>query len=318
MLECIGPGKVRAVRKSFSVDSARPIIGSVVSPVVDEVHRWLFPPMCPLCYRPTNPHALWCDRCRRELEPCRLHPSRMCRRCGLPTGETIRPPASAIFNSASSDPVLLDRVSLNRVSSGVAPVDPCCDQCRGRKTVGPIDRFLSVYAYHEVVADAVVAAKFSSRAALIRSLAAELGERIGLEPAPPPDVVTWVPSHPFRRVARGGCTPELLARWAMPIAVQSPVVDLLRVTRRLRKQAWLDDDHRMRNMRGAFAVRRRWGKPVWGRGNGLGDRGIHGKSILVIDDVITSGATMTAVAEILKRAGAASVWAASVARTIRR
>ena len=84
----------------------------------------------------------------------------------------------------------------------------------------------------------------------------------------------------------------------------------LRVTKIVRRvkatapQAGLSNSKRRLNMQGAFAVRK--------------GADIKGLRILLIDDVLTTGATASACAKVLKRAGAKHVAVAAVARTDRR
>ena len=70
-----------------------------------------------------------------------------------------------------------------------------------------------------------------------------------------------------------------------------------------RRQAGLDEDARRANVKGTFAVRRP------GR--------VRGRTVLVVDDVMTTGATLSECARALKASGAARVWCLAVARSIR-
>lgn len=66
-------------------------------------------------------------------------------------------------------------------------------------------------------------------------------------------------------------------------------------------QAGMDMKTRTRNLRGAFKS-----QPSW-----------QGKHVMVVDDVMTTGASMHAVAKVLKQAGAAKVTALVLARTLK-
>lgn len=81
--------------------------------------------------------------------------------------------------------------------------------------------------------------------------------------------------------------------------------DLLATTRRIKKQAWLGEHERIENVRGAFRVK----KSIWSAASG-----IVGKHVLLVDDVMTTGATASEIARTLKQAGACRVTVAVVAR----
>lgn len=69
------------------------------------------------------------------------------------------------------------------------------------------------------------------------------------------------------------------------------------------RQAGLDEKRRRENVKGTFTVRR----PEW----------IRGRTVLIVDDVMTTGATFSECARVLKAAGARTVWCLSLARSIR-
>jgi ComF family protein len=121
------------------------------------------------------------------------------------------------------------------------------------------------------------------------------------------DAVTPAPLHWFRRWQRGFNQADLLAR---DIARRTgiPLVRALRRIRPTSAQAGLSNTRRRRNVAGAFACRR---GAAW-------VRGIEGKRILLVDDVMTTGSTAAACALALKRAGASRVALLTVARVDRR
>jgi ComF family protein len=111
------------------------------------------------------------------------------------------------------------------------------------------------------------------------------------------DAVVPVPLHRSRLRRRGFNQAELLAR-GVARKVNAPVSDTLQVVRRTRDQVDLSASERRENVAGAFSSRGR----VRGR-------------ILLIDDVFTTGATMSSCAETLLRVGAGEVHALSLCRT---
>ncbi|HWB98813.1 MAG TPA: ComF family protein [Bryobacteraceae bacterium] len=117
------------------------------------------------------------------------------------------------------------------------------------------------------------------------------------------DVVAPVPLHWRRRWRRGFNQSELLAReiarrWSVPVE------NLARRSRATLTQAGLSNAARRENVSRAFAVPR--------------PRGVEGRRILLVDDVMTTGATASACALALKRAGARSVNLLTLARVDRR
>jgi ComF family protein len=117
------------------------------------------------------------------------------------------------------------------------------------------------------------------------------------------DGVVAMPLHWWRRWRRGFNQAELLGR-EVARRLGLPVLRAVRRTRLTRTQTGLTSAGRRRNVAGAFRVC---------------DRGaITGKRILLVDDVLTTGATVNACAAALKSAGAKHVAVLTLARADRR
>ena len=114
------------------------------------------------------------------------------------------------------------------------------------------------------------------------------------------DAVTPVPLHWRRRWQRGFNQSELLAR-AIARRRGIPLIRALRRGAATQAQAGLSNAQRRENVAAAFRSRRR----------------VAGLRILLIDDVMTTGATAGACARALKKAGAKSVSLAALARVDR-
>jgi ComF family protein len=117
-------------------------------------------------------------------------------------------------------------------------------------------------------------------------------------PGPAPDALVPVPLHPARIRARGFAPAAVLAR-ALARALGAPAAPALRRVRDTPSQTGLDRPGRRRNVAGAFA-------PA---------RPLPGATIWLVDDVVTTGATLGEAARVLRAAGAGRVAAVCVART---
>ena len=112
------------------------------------------------------------------------------------------------------------------------------------------------------------------------------------------DLVTPVPLHRSRLAKRGFNQAELMAK-SVAQRISAPVLDKLKLVRRTRDQIELSADARRENVSGALVSR----GPVAGR-------------VLLVDDVFTTGATLSECARVLRRAGAEEVQALTLCRTV--
>jgi competence protein ComFC len=183
---------------------------------------------------------------------------------------------------------------------------PWCDRC-GRPweeplrscadcPPPPIDGARSPFLYDGPLARAVRGMKFSGWHGLGPHLAGAMAEVV--DDLLPADAVTWVPLSRRRRARRGFDQAEVIAR---PVGqrLRLPVMPLLRRVRHTGAQARRSGVDRRRALRGAFTAI---------------DAPPH--SVLLVDDVLTTGATAAACAETLKRAGAGVVRLLTAARSV--
>jgi len=122
------------------------------------------------------------------------------------------------------------------------------------------------------------------------------------------DVLVPVPVHADRARRRGYDQAELIAR-AAGIALSLPCAPILERARATIAQFDLDRSERATNVAGAFRL-----KPRPGLVRGHGDAPPRGSWVVLVDDVVTTGATLAACAEPLLAAGAVGVSAVTVAR----
>lgn len=144
----------------------------------------------------------------------------------------------------------------------------------------------------------VQALKYRARLALASFFARSLASR----PLPGADLLIPMPLHPDRLAQRGFNQAVEIARG---LAKRTGLAVRLRGARRVKHtapQAELPYEERARNVRGAFAC----------------DLDLAGKCVAVVDDVMTTGATLNELARVLKRAGAARVENLVIARSVRR
>jgi ComF family protein len=174
---------------------------------------------------------------------------------------------------------------------------PCAATVRADEPARSSDP-LAAFVYGGAIATAITRFKYERRPDLARPIAHLLMRATSTLAADPPDVVLPVPLHPTRLADRGFNQATLLAR---PVASQllARFVPLaLARTRDTPHQAHLDRAARAENVAGAFRVR----------------RDVRDLRVLLVDDVVTTGATLRACADVLRRAGARDVRAAVVAR----
>lgn len=136
-------------------------------------------------------------------------------------------------------------------------------------------------------------------------LAQPLGEFLALGLADPRleaggfDGLVPVPLHPVREREREFNQAEVLARGLSDHA-GIPVLKALERVRYTVTQTHFDRGRRMQNLRNAFRLRQ--------------NADVHGKDLLLVDDVLTTGSTLDECARMLLEAGAQSVRALTVAR----
>ncbi len=221
-----------------------------------------------------------CILCRRWLPP-EERPEQICARC-RPRISLTRPP----FCRRCSRPL-------------PAAGTPLCRPCRERPNA--CDRIRAACPYTGETRRIVHLFKYHGRTVLRRLMARRMMEYAGLYgPAPAEiDLLVPVPLHARRLRRRGYNQAALLAeelgrRWGVPVLSKA-----MRRSRSTRPQSRLGRKDRWTNIQGAFRIKI--------------SRGLSGKSVCLIDDLVTTGATLSEAAGVLKRAGAREVQAFTLA-----
>ncbi len=179
------------------------------------------------------------------------------------------------------------------------PAGSPCLACQRRPP--PFTSSRAAWLYGGALASAIQRLKYGRHAHLAPGLARLLGPC--LEEHPPVDIIVPVPLHPARLRQRGYNQAALLLRHAAPALPGRPAWGVLHKIRPAPRQAALDRQARLRNLRGAFQV-----SP---------SSRVRGARVLLMDDVMTTGATAAACSAVLLDAGAASVRVLTLARSVR-
>lgn len=238
---------------------------AVLSSATQAVIQTIFPPVCVVCGHPPAGGAYLCTDCEIDLDLLRAQPA--CPRCGRSPGPFLS-------------------------------LEGHCSACNSRQS--RFNGTARVAPYVEPMVTLVQQFKFHRREYLDRYLATLMATC--LEQAAWRDEIEAlvpVPSHWTRRF-RGGF--YLVGALASQVARRAnlPCLPVVRRIKFERHQIGLSLPERVRNVAGAFGIR---------RGAELEDA-----CVCVIDDVMTSGATLDEVAKVLKNAGAKKVYNLTLAR----
>ncbi len=264
-----------------SIPKAKPLAPRIVGDAVKSLLAALFPSDCRICQASlfSVSRVPVCSSCIESVQPIVLP---RCNVCGNLLAAT-----DAAFG------------------------DACCPECASE---GPaFERAVNYGAYTGVLRQLIHLLKYER----VRPVANVLGRftaeaclQLEGDIDVPELLMIPVPAHKLRMRSRGFNQAELIARAAQRGIEQATgrrlsldVTSLLRV-RFYESQVALNAEQRRQQIRGAFKVTSR-------------DR-IKGREILLIDDVLTTGATAAECARELRHAGASRVWVATPARALGR
>lgn len=177
--------------------------------------------------------------------------------------------------------------------------DHLCESCL--RDTPPFSRVVALGIYEETLRTAVQRFKYEGAIVLDRPLAELLAAVLESDGAPRPDLLIPVPLHYSRLRERTYNQALLLARvlgrrWRLPVPPR-----LLVRSRPTPQQQGLKAEVRRQNLKGAFAMNRK----------------LNGERVLLIDDVVTTGATVRECSRVLLEGGAGEVVVAVLARARR-
>ena len=178
---------------------------------------------------------------------------------------------------------------------GILDVCPKCLQQPPR----PWSQAFTLFSMEGNARLAVMMLKYRGHPEFARSLGRLLGDKLKRELPCPVDMIVPVPLHWTRFVQRGFNQADLICQ-GISAELGVPVERALRRVRRTRQQARLNRKERILNLEGAFSA--------------MGSTKCGKRAILVVDDVLTTGATLASAASVLLDAGASKVFAVSAAR----
>jgi predicted amidophosphoribosyltransferase len=177
-----------------------------------------------------------------------------------------------------------------------------CSLCRGMKL--HFEFSVCVGNYTGVMQDLIVRLKGTFDEVLALQFGRLLGQRIAMNPLPLEcDMIVTTPTHWWNRFRRPSFLVGVIAE-GVAGQVGLPIEgNALHCIKRTKKQGLLSTPQRFENVAKAFGV--------------SNPKVVAGKSVLLIDDVVTSGATANQIAKVLKRAGARRVVIGALARGVR-
>lgn len=224
--------------------------------------------------------------------------------CAFCRGELVPRPGHPLLCQACTDRFWQQRSACPRCATPLPAywnISEFCPHCQRRNY--RFERAEALGDYGAELQQAVLWMKRLAFEPLTWAVGGLLGRHVAVHLDPwAPDWIVPIPMHFWRRVARGVQPSHVLAGQVARV-VQRPLLEqLLSCRRKSHKQGTLTVAERFKNIRGAFSV---------STGYDITD-----KRILLIDDIMTTGATASEAARVLRKAGAGAVAVAVVARGV--
>lgn len=188
-----------------------------------------------------------------------------------------------------------------RPFEGVTPDETgtYCGECRINPP--PFERTVYSLYYNDTVRDLIHHFKFKGRDNIAKTFAGVMSAKLYKEmDISKIDLIIPLPLHVWRLYGRGYNQSYLLAREIGSAFSKEVITDVLVKTKNTRPQSSLSGRERRNNLKNAFAVR--------------GKEKVAGKNILLVDDIMTTGTTLTEASKVLKKAKVKSVACAVAVR----
>ena len=162
-----------------------------------------------------------------------------------------------------------------------------------------VARWTAVWYYKDTVRRSILRYKFYNQRSYARAYGRAVAMKLLGEDMAQADVLTWVPTAALRRLRRGYDQVALLARAVGSELNQSAVCTLKKIRNTPPQSRLRDAAARRANVLGAYRV--------------IDPACVAGKRVLLLDDIVTSGATVSECARELLTAGAKEVICAAIA-----
>ena len=182
-----------------------------------------------------------------------------------------------------------------------------CDRCRlnapaygkHKTKLQFLDSFAAVWYYEESVRTSLLRYKFGGARSYAPAYGRLLAMRIRQDLSEEFDLLTWIPVSSLRKLRRGYDQVELIAKAVGKELDITPVPALKKIRHNRPQSGIRNEEARRANVLGAYRV--------------MDPAAVAGKRILLLDDILTTGATASEAARVLKTFGAREVHCAAVA-----
>ncbi|MDR3253704.1 MAG: ComF family protein [Endomicrobium sp.] len=176
-----------------------------------------------------------------------------------------------------------------------------CYICRKYPKEYSFDKMRSVYLYKDSLRNLILKFKYSNRIFLAKNFGQVMYETMQIYNFySNADFIIPVPLNIIRKIKRGYNQAELLAN-EISSASNIPVLNNVLLRKKITKpQFKLSKNERLKNIKGSFLIKN--------------SNIVHSKNILLVDDIATTSATVSACSSALKKAGSKEVYVLTLAR----